>query len=416
VRRRGVVSLLGVICVAMLAVAAGQSRPSAGKTINVGWVGDKSGPTVVSQAPVLHGLEAYFRYTNEKGGVNGDKINLIEKDDQYSPAKELEATKSLVTDDKVVLVTGLGQSSGIASILPYLTSAKVPGLINQATLQSISDPFQAWMFEGNCNYSDQADVALAIMMQRLKLKTLKGKVVGVPAIEVASGQEWVAILKKRVPELGGTVVDVALPSSIVNADVQVQKLQDAKVAFILMHHSPAGGIAFLKSMAKYGMTNTPVSGSYGVTQETTFLQSPYEVSKNFYGTNCYTPPLLAKSANGKLAYATGKKYGYPEAEITTMGYALGWVNGQMIVQALKNAKGNYTGATVKAGLEKIKSLDTGGLAPNVNLSPKCHMAIRAVRPYTYNYKAKTISPIGSYAQWAKYVTNGYAAPGTCGRK
>jgi hypothetical protein len=85
------------------------------------------------------------------------------------------------------------------------------------------------------------------------------------------------------------------------------------------------------------------------------------------------------------------------------------------VQGLKNAKGNYTGAAVRAGLEKVKTLDTGGLAPNVGFSAKCHMLIRQLRPYTYNYKTKSLQPIGSYTQWAKYNTNYYAAPGTCGK-
>ena len=36
------------------------------------------------------------------------------------------------------------------------------------------------------------------------------------------------------------------------------------------------------------------------------------------------------------------------------------------------------------------------------------------RPYTFNYKTNLLVPIGSYAQWQPYITNGYAGPGTCG--
>ena len=53
--RRVMLSLLGAILVAMLAVAGAQSRPQAG-TVNIGWSGDKSGPTVASQGPALDGL------------------------------------------------------------------------------------------------------------------------------------------------------------------------------------------------------------------------------------------------------------------------------------------------------------------------------------------------------------------------
>ena len=103
-RKRVLVSLLGVFCVALLAVAVAQSRPAAGKTINIGYVGDKSGPTASAQLPALHALQAYFRMVNDAGGVNGDKINMIEKDDGYSPAKELEHVRN--AEEAVVLSRG----------------------------------------------------------------------------------------------------------------------------------------------------------------------------------------------------------------------------------------------------------------------------------------------------------------------
>jgi branched-chain amino acid transport system substrate-binding protein len=409
--------LAALAAIALLAASCGGSDDGGGgagrETITIAWIGDRSGPTVVAQAPVLHGLEAYIRYTNDNGGVNGDRIKLLVKDDQYSPAKELQLTKQAVESDGAVLVTGLGQSSGIASIVPYLTQQQVPGLINQATLREVSDPFQEWMFEGNCNYSDQADVALAYVMDRLGLETLEGKTVGVAGIEVASGQEWISIVRKRVEELGGRTVDVTLPAAIVSADVQVQSLRNANVDFILMHHAAPGAIAMLKSMAKYGMTDTLVSGSFGVTNENTWLQAPRSTAKNFVGTNCYTPPALADSEIGRLAVETGEKYGYDAAEINQMNWSLGWVNGMIIVEALKNADGEYTGPAVKEGLEEIESLDTGGLSPTPNISDDCHMAIRQVRPYTFDYEKKQIQPIGDYEDWAQYVTNGYAAEGTC---
>src|SRR5436190_1474625 len=207
--RRVALSLLGTILIAMLAVTAGQSRSTAG-TVNIGWSGDKSGPTVASQAPALDGLRAYIKMTNDAGGVNGNKINLIEQD----------------------------------------------------------------------------EAALAYTMTRAKIKSLKGVKVGIAGIQVASGQEWIDTLSKKVSAAGGTPVTQTLPSAIVNADVAAQAFQDAGVKIILMHHSIAGGIAMERSIAKYGM-DVPASGSYGVTQDLLWTTAPYEATKNFVGVNCY---------------------------------------------------------------------------------------------------------------------------------
>jgi len=413
-RRRVVVSFLGVLLAVLLAATAAQSRGNAGSPITIAWIGDMSGPTVGAQLPVLHGIQTYVKMINDKGGVKGHPINLLAMDDGYQPAKELELVKTAINDDHAVLITGIGNSSGFASILPVLNSAHVAGLSNQGTLKSNSWPFQPWIFEGNCNYADQGDVAIAFEMKHLKLKSLKGVKVGVAGIAVASGQEWIQNVSEAVQKLGGTAVQETLPAAIVNADVQVQAFQNAGVKFILMHHATTGGIAMLRSMSKFGL-DVPISGSFGVTQNVVFQTAPYDAVKNFVGTNCFTPPLLAKTKVGKLAAATGKKYGVSASDIEQPNFALGWVNAQMIVEGLKNVKGAYTGLSVRNGLQHVKNLDTGGLAPNVTLSARCHMAIRSVRPYYYSFPKKTMEPVGTYALWAKYIRNAYAAPGTCGK-
>ena len=175
------------------------------------------------------------------------------------------------------------------------------------------------------------------------------------------------------------------------------------------------GIAILKSLAKFGV-NVPVSGHFGVANEVVYRTVPYDVAKNFVAVNCVTPPALVKGAAGKLAMDTGKKYGYPDNEYTQANWSLGWMNAQLMAHALKNAKGNYSGDEVRKGFEMIKNLNTGGIGPNVTLDGKCHMVIRQLRPYTYSYKTDTLQPVGTYDQWSKWITNSYAAPGTCGKK
>ena len=46
------------------------------------------------------GLIAYINSINERGGINGRKINLITYDDAYSPPKTVEQTRKLVESDE----------------------------------------------------------------------------------------------------------------------------------------------------------------------------------------------------------------------------------------------------------------------------------------------------------------------------
>ncbi|MBX9590228.1 MAG: ABC transporter substrate-binding protein [Hyphomonadaceae bacterium] len=73
-------------------------------------------------------IEAYFKMVNDKGGINGRKINFITYDDGYSPPKTVEMVRKLVEEDKVLFVyQTLGTPSNTA-IHKYMNGKKVPQL------------------------------------------------------------------------------------------------------------------------------------------------------------------------------------------------------------------------------------------------------------------------------------------------
>src|SRR5947208_12530580 len=50
------------------------------------------------------GLIAYVNSVNDRGGINGRKINLVTYDDAYSPPKTVEQTRKLI--DEVAFLFG----------------------------------------------------------------------------------------------------------------------------------------------------------------------------------------------------------------------------------------------------------------------------------------------------------------------
>src|SRR5512146_910984 len=49
-------------------------------------------------------IEATFKMINDKGGINGRKINFITYDDGYSPPKTVEMVRKLVEEDKILFL------------------------------------------------------------------------------------------------------------------------------------------------------------------------------------------------------------------------------------------------------------------------------------------------------------------------
>jgi len=69
--------------------------------------------------------EAYFKMINDKGGINGRKINFVTYDDAYSPPKAVEQVRKLVESDEVLAVYNpLGTPSNTASTSSLSTSLR----------------------------------------------------------------------------------------------------------------------------------------------------------------------------------------------------------------------------------------------------------------------------------------------------
>jgi branched-chain amino acid transport system substrate-binding protein len=86
-------SVAGLIFASGRAFAGGPYGPGVNDAeIKIGQTMHYSGPAS-AWGTVGKAEAAYFRSVNDKGGVNGRKINLISLDDGYSPPKTLEQTR-----------------------------------------------------------------------------------------------------------------------------------------------------------------------------------------------------------------------------------------------------------------------------------------------------------------------------------
>jgi branched-chain amino acid transport system substrate-binding protein len=94
------------------------------KTILLGATSPLTGP----QSAASRGANAYFRYVNARGGVNGRTIAYNVADDASDPSQALQATQQLVEQDEVfAIVNAVGTDQNLAT-RDYLNGAKVPQL------------------------------------------------------------------------------------------------------------------------------------------------------------------------------------------------------------------------------------------------------------------------------------------------
>ena len=85
------------------------------------------------------GEVGYFKMMNERGGINGRKVNLISLDDSYAPPKTVEQTRRLVESDEVALIFSSIGTAHNTAIAKYLQGKNIPQLFLGSGASKFSD-------------------------------------------------------------------------------------------------------------------------------------------------------------------------------------------------------------------------------------------------------------------------------------
>jgi ABC-type branched-subunit amino acid transport system substrate-binding protein len=133
-------AVVAVAAAGLVAAGCGSSSSSSSSSsqpgvtsnsITFGTTQPLTGPAAPGYSLIAPASEAYFKWVDAHGGVDGRKINLIIKDDAYNPAQTVPVTHQLVLESHVF---------GIFEALGTPTHTKVVGFLNA---EKIPDMFVA---------------------------------------------------------------------------------------------------------------------------------------------------------------------------------------------------------------------------------------------------------------------------------
>ncbi|WP_088346568.1 MULTISPECIES: ABC transporter substrate-binding protein [Rhodomicrobium] len=103
------------------------------------------------------GLLAAFGEANRAGGVHGRKLELISRDDGYEPLKSIDATKQLITDDKVFALVGAVGTPTSAATQPVADDARVPFIGAFTGAEFLRNPFKPNVVNIRASYYQETE-------------------------------------------------------------------------------------------------------------------------------------------------------------------------------------------------------------------------------------------------------------------
>lgn len=103
------------------------------------------------------GAQLYFDALNQRGGVQGRRIELRRLDDGYEPERCATNTKQLIGEGAFALFGYIGTPTSLAA-LPLATEAKVPFFAPFTGAQALREPFNRYAIHVRASYYDETAV------------------------------------------------------------------------------------------------------------------------------------------------------------------------------------------------------------------------------------------------------------------
>ena len=147
--------------IAVLSLVAGSARAAdpgiTADKIVLGQAAVFSGPAAQLGIQMRNGILSYFAYVNERGGVNGRKLELVTEDDKYEASAAQAASKKLIEEHKVFALLGyVGTPTGTEHI-KVTAPAKVP-LVGMFTgAEALRVPLNRYVFHVRASYYDETE-------------------------------------------------------------------------------------------------------------------------------------------------------------------------------------------------------------------------------------------------------------------
>ncbi|HEX5393085.1 MAG TPA: ABC transporter substrate-binding protein [Rhodocyclaceae bacterium] len=119
--------------------------------------------------PIRNGFQLAADEINAKGGINGNKIQLVVEDEQGKKEEAINVFKKLIFQDKVLMIFGPTLSNSMFAAGPVANAAKTVAFGTSNTANGITD-IGPYIFRDSVMESDVLPVTVATAVKHYKLK------------------------------------------------------------------------------------------------------------------------------------------------------------------------------------------------------------------------------------------------------
>jgi ABC-type branched-subunit amino acid transport system substrate-binding protein len=348
--------------------------------IKIGNTVPYSGPAS-SYGTIGKAQTAYYKMLNEKGGINGRKINFISYDDAYTPPKTVEQARKLVEQDEVLLIESPLGTPTNSAIWQYMNQKKVPQLFVATGATKWNDPeHHPWTMGWQPNYQSEGHVYAAYILQNKP----DGKI-GVLYQNDDFGKDYLKGLKDSLGDKAAKMIINEGPYETTDptVDSQIVGMKAAGCDVFVNTGIPKFAAQAIRKTAEIDWKPlhilSSVGNSVGAALKPAGLENAKGIISDFYLKDP-TDPAWKDDQGFKDWLAFMTKY-YPEGDKTDVGNVVGYSLAQTMTQTLTQCGDNLTRANVMKEAANLKDFVLPMVLPGIklNTTPKDFAPIKQVQ-------------------------------------
>jgi branched-chain amino acid transport system substrate-binding protein len=389
--RNGILHLAAATAAAIalsVSPASAQKKYDTGATdteIKIGQTLPFSGPAS-AYATIAKAQAAYIRMVNDGGGVNGRKINFIQYDDGYSPARTLEQVRKLVESDQVLLTFNLMGTPPNMAVQEYLNAQKVPQLFAATGASRFVDPKNyPWTIAFNPSYRTEGRI-----YARYILTNYPNARIGVLYQNDDLGRDYLTGLKDGLGDKAKTMIVAEKSYEVTDPtiDSQIDQLKSTGADLVFDASTPKFAAQAIKKIAELNWKPVHILDINATSVGAVMKPAGPENSKGVISVNYAKHPLdpmWKDDAGVRRYFAFMAKY-YPDGDKDSSFNTYGYMTAQLLIDVLKQCDDDLTRENVMKQAAGLKEIQIDLFLPGIvaNTSPTDYRVTRQLQMMKFN--------------------------------
>ncbi len=352
--------LFSSICLSLVCATVSFASGS----IRIGALFAVTGPASFLGEPEKKTLELLVKETNEKGGINGQKLEAVIYDTGGDATKTVQLATKLIKDDKVSIIIGPSTTGESMAVIPVVEKWKIP-MISCAAGIKITEPVKHWVFKTPANDHIAAEKILNYMASK-KQKSIA--LLTVTDGFGASGREQIKTLAQK---RGFTIVaDEVYGPKDTDMTAQLTKIRGIKPDAIICWGTNPGPAVITKNVKQLGL-KTPLYMSHGVASKK-YIELAGAASAEGVMLPAGKLAIYDVLPKGDAQYKLLKGYdqAYKKAYGTEASTFGGYAYDAFLLATSAIKKSGSTPEKIRAGIEQTKKLVS--ISGVFTMTPKDH--------------------------------------------